>query len=103
MHKRSQQHEEGGQATQENRLIYEALHFPLVQIVTDGGRQKGARLPSSSSLTALIAIKRTALRGYHYVHVQLFDKPRTLFMSANLIVSIGQRRGVKMTNAAIVV
>ena len=87
VHKRSQQHEEGGQATQENRLIYEALHFPLVQIVTDGGRKKRARLlPSSASLTALIAIKRTALRGYHYVHVQLFDKPRTLFMSANLIV-----------------
>ena len=34
VHKRSQQHERGRQATQENRLIYEALHFRLVQIVT---------------------------------------------------------------------
>ena len=37
--------EGGRQATQENRLIYEALHFPLVQKVTDG--KKEARLLAS--------------------------------------------------------
>ena len=43
------------------------------------------------------------MHGHYYVHVQLFDKPRTVFMSANLIVSIDQRGGAKMTNAAIAI